>query len=69
MPRMTTRNGLPYEELGVAELEHGPVPVSDDEGGAGGALLMFGAIALAVTVYWWDVEGKAKRQARRRQRG
>jgi hypothetical protein len=30
---------------------------------------MFGAIALGVTVYWWDVEGRAKHKARRRQRG
>ena len=69
MPRLTTRNGLPYEELGTADFEHGPVPVSDDDGGAGSALLMVGAIALGVTLYWWDVEGRAKHKARRRQRG
>ena len=62
MPRLTSRDGLPYEELGLADFEYGPVPVSDDEGGAGNALLMFGAIALGVTLYWWDVEGKANRR-------
>ena len=70
MPRLSTRNGLPYEELGLSDFEYGPVPVSaDDDGGAGSALLLFGAVALGVTVYWWEVEGKAKRKARRRHRG
>jgi hypothetical protein len=68
VPRLTTRNGLPYEELGLADLEYGPVPVGDDGEGAGSALLMFGAIALGVTLYWWEVEGKSKRKARRRSR-
>jgi hypothetical protein len=40
-----------------------PVPVGQDDG-AGSALLMFGAIALGVTVYWWNVEGKRKRSRR-----
>jgi hypothetical protein len=69
VPRLTTRNGLPYEELGLADFEYGPVPVSDDEGGVGNAMLWFGAIALGVTLYWWDVEGRSKKEARRRQRG
>jgi hypothetical protein len=57
MPRLVIRNGRFHQAMGA------------DEGGAGGALLMFAAIAAGVTLYWWEVEGKAKRKARRRSRG